>query len=84
MWLPEGLKSKGFLVACQWDLQMVASIAILAKATPGQGDILKDILKNVVEAQGGVYVLVVQDVLQVIDYIYQRAGLINTKVSSSN
>ncbi|KAH4006062.1 hypothetical protein HBI56_098500 [Parastagonospora nodorum] len=83
MWLPEELKPKGSLAAYQWDLEMVASIAILAKATPGQGHILKEVLKNFVEAQGTFRVPVVQDVLQVIDYIYQRAGLINAKMTKT-
>jgi hypothetical protein len=84
MWLPEELKPKGSLAAYQWDLEMVASIAILAKATPGQGHIIKDVLKNFVEAQGTFRVPALQDVLQVIDYIYQRTGLINVMISSSN
>jgi hypothetical protein len=53
----------------------VASVAILAKATPGQGHIIKDILKSIVEARDTLRVPVHQDILQIIDYVYEHAGL---------
>jgi hypothetical protein len=53
MWLPEELNPEKSFKKYEWDLLMVASIAILAKATPGQGHTIKDILKNIVEARGG-------------------------------
>jgi hypothetical protein len=58
----------------EWELRMVASVAILAKATPGQGHILKDIIKDVVGSQGA---LTEQHVVRTITRIYERAGLIS-------
>jgi hypothetical protein len=83
MWLPEELKPEKSFKKYEWDLLMVASIAILAKATPGQGHTIKDILKNIVEARGGTLGTIQQDVLQTIDYVYEQAGLIATSVGSS-
>jgi hypothetical protein len=84
MWLPEELNPEKSFKKYEWDLLMVASIAILAKATPGQGHTIKDIPKNIVEARGGaLWVSIQQDVLQTIDYVYEQAGLIATSVGSS-
>jgi hypothetical protein len=83
MWLPEEMKPKESLKKYEWDLSMVASIAILSKATPGQGHIIRDILKNIMEAQGALRVPTQQVVLQTIDYVYEKAGLIATSVGSS-
>jgi hypothetical protein len=80
LWLPEDMKSLGTLINYQWDLRMLASLAILAKATPGQGHIVKDIIKDVVEDQG---VLTEQVVLHSIIRIYERAGLIASQVGTS-
>jgi hypothetical protein len=80
MWLPEELKPKESFSNYQWDLRMVATVAILSKATPGQGHIIKDIIKGVAGGQG---VLTEQDVLRTITHIYERAGLIALQVCSS-
>jgi hypothetical protein len=78
--LPEDLKPKGSLVNHQWDSRMLASLAILAKATPGQSQIVKDIIKKDVRSQD---VLTELDVLRVISHIYERAGLVASQVCSS-
>jgi hypothetical protein len=80
LWLPEEMKPKGTLINYQWDLRMLASLAILAKATPGQGHIVKDIIKDIVKDQG---IPTEQDVLHSIARIYEHAGLIASQVGSS-
>jgi hypothetical protein len=80
LWLPEDLKPKGSLVNYQWDSRMLASLAILAKATLGQSQIVKDIIKKDVRSQD---VLTEQGVLRVIAHIYERAGLVASQVCSS-
>jgi hypothetical protein len=80
LWLPEEMKPKGTLLNYQWDLRMLASLGIQAKATPGQGHIIKDIIKDIVEGEG---VLTEQVVLHSITRIYERAGLIASQVGSS-
>jgi len=84
MWLPEELKPKSSFVTYQWDLRMVALIAIFAKATPGQGHITKGILKTIVDAQTNVGIPTVPDVMQAITLIYERAGLVALQVCSSS
>lgn len=69
-----------------WDARMIATLAILAKATPGQGNILKDLLVDVVRArvQGDGSQMCVpteKDILDIIKVIYERAGSIAQQVS---
>jgi hypothetical protein len=84
MWLPEDMKpvksteSMGW--GYKWDPRMLATVAILAKAIPGQGHFVKDILCTIVEAR----VPTEQNLLDTTTRIYERAGLIALQVCSSS
>jgi hypothetical protein len=80
LWLPEEMKPQGSMINYQWNPRMLASLAIIAKATLGQNQIVKDIIKKVAGGQG---VLTEHDVLRAITHIYKSAGLVNLEVRSS-
>jgi len=64
-----------------WDPRMLATVGILARATPAQGHITQRILVEVLEASGGVRIPTEKDVGDTIKLIYKRAGLDGQKMS---
>jgi hypothetical protein len=77
LWLPEEMEPQSSMINYQWNPRMLAALAIIAKATLGQGQIITDIIKKIAGGRG---VLTEHDVLRAITHIYKRAGLITSKV----
>jgi hypothetical protein len=77
LWLPEEMEPQSSMIDYQWNPRMLAALAIIAKATLGQGQIITDIIKKIAGGRG---VLTEHDVLRAITHIYKKAGLITSKV----